>query len=244
VVLLLVIAALAGGGYLWWQNYKGKPAYTLALIVDAVQRNDMKTFDSMVDTDKIVDNMTPDLVDKATATYGTLPTAISKGIQSLLPTLMPSIKQRVHDEVLQQVKVMSEKVKDKSFLMISVGMPWAVNISQTGDSAKVSTQISNRPVELTMQKAGDLWKIVGVKDDELTQKVVQSVTANLPSTTNNPLSNVEKEVKKTLGNPKLQIPQITLPGTTGNKSNTGDNTNTSPSGKRTNNAPANGNANQ
>ena len=42
---LVVIVALVGG-YFWWQSYKSKPAYSLALLVDAVERNDTKTIDA------------------------------------------------------------------------------------------------------------------------------------------------------------------------------------------------------
>ena len=44
------------GAFLWWQHYQTTPAYSLAVLVDAAQRNDMTGVDKIVDTDKIVDN--------------------------------------------------------------------------------------------------------------------------------------------------------------------------------------------
>src|SRR6266576_7023976 len=59
IALLLVVLVLlaAGGGFLWWQHYKTTPAYSLAVLVDAAQRNDLAGVDKIVDTDKIVDNL-------------------------------------------------------------------------------------------------------------------------------------------------------------------------------------------
>src|SRR3954464_1150057 len=53
-VLLLIVVGLAAVIYFWWSSYTRKPAYSVALVVDAAQRNDMKAFDSLVDTDKVV----------------------------------------------------------------------------------------------------------------------------------------------------------------------------------------------
>src|SRR5207247_5332445 len=57
-VLVLFVAGIAGGAYLWWHHYQSSPAYSLALLVDASQRNDTATVDSLLDTDKV----TADLV--------------------------------------------------------------------------------------------------------------------------------------------------------------------------------------
>ena len=53
VLLLLIIGGLAGGGYFWWRHYQSSPAYALALLVDATQRNDKQAIDGILDTDKI-----------------------------------------------------------------------------------------------------------------------------------------------------------------------------------------------
>src|SRR6266487_3542556 len=51
---VIVIAAAA---YAWWQHYKTAPAYSLALLIDDVQRNDVTTVHQLVDADKVVDNL-------------------------------------------------------------------------------------------------------------------------------------------------------------------------------------------
>ena len=53
VLLILIVGGIAGGGYLWWRHYQASPAYSLALLVDATQRNDRQAIDNILDTDKI-----------------------------------------------------------------------------------------------------------------------------------------------------------------------------------------------
>src|SRR6266702_2974866 len=53
VILILIVGGIGAGGYFWWRHYQSGPAYTLALLVDATQRNDKQTADSILDNDKI-----------------------------------------------------------------------------------------------------------------------------------------------------------------------------------------------
>jgi hypothetical protein len=213
-LVLVVIFAAAAGGYLWWQNYKSKPAYSLALVVDAVQRNDMKAFDSMVDTDKIVDNLVPQVTDKASANYASmLPSAVRRQVETVLPSVLPGIKQRVHDQVAAQVKELSASAQGKPFVLVAIGLPWVVDVTQTGDAAKVSLKLRDRSVELTMQKNADLWRIVGVKDDQLTQRILESAAKDSP-VVSPPINNNPKDTRKksAAGQQRIQLPQVTIPG--------------------------------
>src|SRR6266404_9621505 len=53
IVLAVVIIGALAGGYLWWRHYQSQPAYSLALLVDAAQRNDGTAIDRLLDLDKI-----------------------------------------------------------------------------------------------------------------------------------------------------------------------------------------------
>src|SRR5439155_25095263 len=53
VILLLIVSGFGAGGYFWWRHYQSSPAYSLALLVDATQRNDKQAVDSILDSDKI-----------------------------------------------------------------------------------------------------------------------------------------------------------------------------------------------
>ena len=195
IVLVVLILGASVGGYFWWQSYKTKPAYSLALLVDAVQRNDTAAFDGIVDTDKIVDNFVPQVTDKALGRYSSALTApLRSQIESLVPTLMPGIKQKVHDEVVAQVKELSTQAEGKPFILVALGLPYVVDIKQDNDTAQVAVKLKDRPVTLSMQRSGERWKIVSITDETLATRIVDSIEKELPAVG----SQLEKEVRKNL----------------------------------------------
>jgi len=195
VALVLLIIGVLVCGYFWWQSYKSKPAYSLALLVDAVQRNDTAAFDQIVDTDKIVDNFVPQVTDKALGRYSSALTGpLRSQIESLVPTLMPGIKQKVHEEVVAQVKELSARAEGKPFILVAIGMPYIVDIKEDKDTAKVGVTLKDRPVTLTMERNGERWKIVSVTDETLAARIVDDIAKDLPAVG----SQLEKEVRKNL----------------------------------------------
>ena len=67
------------GGFIWWRHYQSTPAYTLTLIVDAAQRNDLAEFQKRIDDDEIAKNMVASVSQKAAGRYGF---ALSGSIQA------------------------------------------------------------------------------------------------------------------------------------------------------------------
>src|SRR6267378_4014292 len=111
-LLVLIMLCVVAGGYFWWSSYKQKPDYSIALLVDAAQRNDMKTFDTLVDTDKVVENFMPQFTDTASGKFASLiPPGIRKQVETMIPQVLPAVKQQVHDQVAQQVKQLSERAQ-------------------------------------------------------------------------------------------------------------------------------------
>ncbi|MGB7925421.1 MAG: hypothetical protein WCF57_19440 [Pyrinomonadaceae bacterium] len=193
--LLVLGIALILIAFLWWQSYKTGPAYSLALLVDAVQRDDRGVFDELVDTDSVVKNFVPQVTEKAIGRYASGITApLRQQVEALVPTLLPSVKQRVRDEVTKQIKALAARAEGKPFILIALGMPYQVDIKEEGDTAHVSANLNNRPTELTMQRNGDLWKIVAVKDDALATQIVDNIAKDLPSIQ----SELEKKVRDQL----------------------------------------------
>jgi hypothetical protein len=210
--LLLIVVGLAAGIYFWWNSYTGRPAYSVALVVDAAQRNDMQAFDSLVDTDKVVDNLIPQFTDKATGQYANLlPESIRKQVETMIPRVLPSVKQRVHDQVAEQVKQLSENAKGKPFILVALGVYWVANVQETGDKAKVSLNLKNRPIELAMERNGDKWKIVGVKDDQMTRQILDNLSRDMPITIPQMNSGSRGNKKGASRGQQLQIPAITIP---------------------------------
>jgi uncharacterized membrane protein len=182
VLAVLVLGAVVGG-YLWWRNYRTKPAYSLALLVDAAQRNDAKGIDEIIDTDKIVENFIPQVTEKALGRYAAALTApLSKQVETLVPKLLPDIKDKVREEVTNRVREIGKRAEGKPFVLIALGVPYYVGIKEEGETARASATLEGRPVELTMQRsAGERWKVVAVNDEELATRMVDNIAKNLPA---------------------------------------------------------------
>lgn len=197
ILLVVVIAAGVLGAFLWWQHYKTTPAYSIALLVDAAQRNDMDAVDKIVDSDKIVDNFATLVSEKAAGRYGAaLSNSVRKQIEALVPGLLPAIKQQVRDGVAARVKEISQNADKKPFIVVALGVPYLVNISTEGDKARATAVIRDQQVELDMQRDGDGWKVVAVHDDALLQRIVDEVIKGLPAIGAGNELDLRKQLKK------------------------------------------------
>ena len=67
-VVVIVVALI--GGFLWWRHYQTTPTYTLTLMVDAAQRNDVAEFQKRIDDEEIAKNMVASISQKAAGRYG------------------------------------------------------------------------------------------------------------------------------------------------------------------------------
>lgn len=180
-----LLLLLAVGGYLWWQNYKKSPAYSLALVVDAARRDDMQTIEGLVDSDRVAQSLAPQVVNKAMSSVGGMGTlaAPRRQIEAALPMLLPGLREQVRAEIARGVKEVSSKAgSDLPFPLLALAVPrvWE-SMKEEGDAATVVFKAGERPVELTLERAGERWKIVGVKDDELASNIATRVVGSLPT---------------------------------------------------------------
>lgn len=197
LVVLLVIAALliglAIGFFFWWRSYKTGPAYSLALLVDAAQRNDAPGIDEIVDTNKVIENFAPQVTEQAMGRLGTaLTPALRRQVETLVPKLMPRVQQSVREEVVRQVKEIGARAEGKPFFLIALSIPYILDITEEGDAAKAVATHNGRTIELTLQRSGERWKIVNVRDDALAKRVVDSIAKDLPAIG----SSLEKEARR------------------------------------------------
>src|SRR5438105_9767354 len=89
-IIGIVLVGLVIGGYFYWQHYKTKPAYSLALAIEAAQRNDAAAFDEVVDTDQIAQSFAPQMIEEANGRLGNaLTPAMRQRVDALIPTLLP-----------------------------------------------------------------------------------------------------------------------------------------------------------
>jgi hypothetical protein len=197
--LVVVMLALAGG-YLWWRSYQTSPSYTVALLVDAAQRNDMPALESRLDDEAIAKNMAATAREKASGRYGvSLNGSLQQRIDDLLPVLLPQMKETIHSEIAKEIKELSTRAESKPFVMVALAISSFVKITTQGDNAQVVAPLPDRVIEVSMRRDGDRWKVVDFKDDVLVQRIVDGLMKDLPA----------------IGGLDLKIP---LPGNSGRRS--------------------------
>jgi hypothetical protein len=182
ITVVTVVLLAAGGIFFWWQHYKTTPAYSLALLVDAAQRDDMATVDTIIDTDKIVDNFAGEVIDKATGRYGAaLGPGARQQIEALAPKLSPAIRQNARATLTTRVKEISRQADHKPFILVALGISYLMNVEVNGDTAKATAVVQGQQVELDLSRAGDGWKVVAFRDEQLVQRAIDQVIKDLPA---------------------------------------------------------------
>jgi len=120
--------------------------------------------------------------EKAAGRYGlTLNSSIQKQIDGAMPALLPRLKQTIHDEVVKEIEEFASKTEPQPFIFLLAAIPSLMTITTEGDTAKATTTISGRTIELAMQRDADRWKVTEFKDDVVVQRVVDSVMKELPA---------------------------------------------------------------
>lgn len=180
ILVVAFIAVIAIAGFFSWRRFQSSPEYSLTLLVDAAQRSDTQTLNKLLDDDEIAKNMIPSVSQKAVERYGgSINASTQQQIDKLLPALLLRVKQTIHDQVASEIKSFAGSSEPKPFIVLLATVPSLVTITSEGDTAKAS--VKNRNVELTMRRDADRWKVIGVNDDAVVQRVVDSVMKDLPA---------------------------------------------------------------
>lgn len=181
-LVLVIVVVAAVGGFLWWRHYQTTPAYTLTLLADAAQRNDVAEFEKRINDDEIAKNMAASVSEKAAARYGlALNDSIKQQIDRLIPSLLARMKQNIHDEVVKDIREFASKSEPRGFAVLVFLVPKFTTITTEADTAKVKVPLMDRGIELTMQRDADRWKVTEFKDDVVVQRVVDNVMKELPA---------------------------------------------------------------
>jgi len=176
VIVLIAAAAV----FFWWRNYQTTPAYSLALVVDAAQRDDMAAFTSHLDDEALAKNLEGSVRDKASSRYGfALNQTLQGKIDGLIPTLLPELKDRIHAEVMKEIKGFSAKAESKPFVFIALAISSIATITTEGDNARAL--VPEKKIEVGLRRDGNRWKVVDFKDDVLVQRVVDGMMKDLPA---------------------------------------------------------------
>jgi hypothetical protein len=182
LLLLLGAIALGAGGFFYWRSFQTTPAYSLALLADAAQRGDTATFNELVDTDKVAESFVPQVTEKLSERYGGALAGPIKGlVDKLIPQFLPGVKAQIREQLNQKVKEAGEGSKDYPFPLLALGLKWKASVTENGDTAQASLTLKDRPVELTLQRKGERWQVVGAKDDALAGKIAEQVAKKIPA---------------------------------------------------------------
>ena len=181
IIFVIVIAGVAAGGFFWWQHYKSQPGYSLALLVDAAQRNDRQSMDKLLDMDKITANFVAQAQQRnAGASSAMLGALMPSQIEQLAARLTPRLKQTIHDQLPAEIQRLSAPAAGKPFALIAMAVPYFFSVKQDGNSALAVAKINNEQVSLTMQQgASGQWQIVGIEDDRLAGIIADTVRKGL-----------------------------------------------------------------
>ncbi len=180
--LLVMLLVVLVGGFMWWRHYQTTPAYSVALIIDAAQNNQMDEFDKHINDEEIAKRMVADVSKKVSSRYGVAINAtIQKEVDNLLPRLIPKVKQTIHEEVAKEIKEFAAGSSPKPFIVVALAVPSFVAITRDGDTAKASSKLNDRSVEIGMQRDSDRWKVVEVNDEVLEQRIVDNLMKDLPT---------------------------------------------------------------
>ena len=181
VVLVFVVVA-AVGGFLLFRRYQSSPTYALALMLDAAQRNDVAEFQKRIDDEAIAKNMTASVSQRAAARYGfALTSSIQQQIDTALTAQQPRVKQAVRDEFLNAMKAFAAAPEQRSFISLLGAVQSLMTVTTEGDSAKATGKMAGHNLELALRRDADGWKVIDVKDDLITQRIVDNVMKEMPA---------------------------------------------------------------
>jgi hypothetical protein len=94
---------------------------------------------------------------------------------------MPQIKEKAREEVKTRIKEIGVLAEGKPFIIYALALPWVIDIKEEGDKANAIIKTPTNQIELKMERNGDKWKIVGAKDDQAVNRIVERVLKEVTS---------------------------------------------------------------
>src|SRR5580765_360948 len=194
IILLVVIGGLGAGGYFWWRHYQSSPAYSLAVLVDAAQRNDGAAVDGLLDTGKISDDFVAQVRQKlpSSPVDSTLWPA---PLDSIKTSASSKLKQTVHDQLIKELQQLTDVAAGKPFIIVALAVPRFVDINEQDKVAHATANIKDQQIQLTMESDGQRWRIVAVKDDKLAKLVADSLVHSVPANGSQLQDSIRKQLE-------------------------------------------------
>jgi hypothetical protein len=181
VVVGLLLVALVGS-YAWWQSFKKSPPYSLALLLDAAQRDDVQAVETMIDADQIAQGFVPQVIENLAGAGSPISPQARASLTAALPALLPRVRETMRDEIARSLKNFSQDdSRSAPFFVKALGVRQAADVEENGDAATVKLGVGDRPVELSMRRDGERWKVVTVKDPQLATDIAARLATSLPA---------------------------------------------------------------
>lgn len=178
VVLLLLLIGVGVGAFFWWQHVKSQPAYTLALLVDAAQRDDRPELDRILDFDKISESFVADVRSRLSGTT-ILNSLVPSQLDQIVSNITPKLKETLREVLPTEIRRVTEPAKGKPVFLIALSAPYFATIKQNGASATVDLKFKDEQIQLTMQQAEDRWRVIAIHDDRLTNIIADTAKKGL-----------------------------------------------------------------
>lgn len=175
-VLLGIVLVAGVGALLYYQGLKKTPQYSLALLVDAAERDDTAEIAELVDIGAVVDDFMPQVTNKAVELYGRgQPPEVLKNVARLALPLLPAVKERARAELPRVIRDRTARFGSVPFFAMVMGADQYLDIAVTGDTAIVKSKIPEHPLEMKMKRNGDRWQIIGVRDEQLATAIARKI---------------------------------------------------------------------
>lgn len=193
-VLVVILLILSVGGYLWWRHYQTTATYSLALIVDAAQRNDMATFNRLVNSDKILNSFSSQAANGLNSGFGLPGAILGNQVNRVAPLLPERFRATFREWLADEIKQFSSSFAAKPFIVIALTLPMVAKVTSDKTTARIETNLRGQSMELMMQKEGEIWRLVALKEDGLFTRILEEIRKDLPAAS--PVDAVEPDKKR------------------------------------------------
>ncbi|HYJ88909.1 MAG TPA: hypothetical protein VEW46_22785 [Pyrinomonadaceae bacterium] len=173
-IFLLVIGSLAA--FVWWQYHKTTPGYSLAILVDAAQRNDTAAFDDVFDVNQVAQSFASQVAE----TKGINLPGWLGGLQSVSPRITETIKPIVREGVRRRIHDLGVQSDGKPFVLTALGILMKSSIIIEGNRATATITLREQTLKLRLERTDRHWKVVSVIDDALAARIIADVANELP----------------------------------------------------------------
>lgn len=181
LVLLGAVLLSAVVGFLWWRQFQRGPAYSLASLLDAARREDLRGVEQYVNADAVAQGFVPQVIERLTGEGAPVPPELRGQVSAALPQLIPRVRETMSEEVARGLKVFADRAAGETPTpLLALGVSRFAKIEEQGETARVTLEREGRATELLMRRAGERWRVENVKDEELASLIAARLAASLP----------------------------------------------------------------